>query len=32
MEAPWLAPSEEIQEGAIRREDDGFNVFGIVKG
>jgi hypothetical protein len=25
MEAPWLTPSEEIQEGAISREDDGFN-------
>jgi hypothetical protein len=25
-------PSEEIQEGAISREDDGFNFFGIVRG
>jgi hypothetical protein len=25
MKAPWLNPSEEIQEGANSREDDGFN-------
>jgi hypothetical protein len=31
VEAPWLTPSEDIQECAISREDDGFN-FGIVGG
>jgi hypothetical protein len=25
VETPWLAASEEIQEGAISRENDGFN-------
>jgi hypothetical protein len=25
IEAPWLTPSEEIQEDAISREDDSFN-------
>jgi hypothetical protein len=25
VEAPWLTPSEEIQEDAISREDDGFS-------
>jgi hypothetical protein len=28
VEAHWLTPSEEIQEGAIIREDDGFNFVG----
>jgi hypothetical protein len=28
VETPWLTPSEEIQEGIISREDDGFNFFG----
>jgi hypothetical protein len=28
VKAPWLIPSEEIQEGAISREDDGFNFLG----
>jgi hypothetical protein len=27
VEALWITPSEEIQEGAISREDDGFNCF-----
>jgi hypothetical protein len=32
VEAPWLTPSEEIHEGAISREDDGFRYFGISRG
>jgi hypothetical protein len=28
VEAPWLTPTEEIQEDAIIREDDGFNFLG----
>jgi hypothetical protein len=28
VEAPWLTPSEEIQEVAISSEDDGFNFLG----
>jgi hypothetical protein len=28
FEASWLIPSEEIQEGVISREDDGFNSLG----
>jgi hypothetical protein len=32
VEAPWLIPSEEIQEGAISREDDGFIFLGDSQG
>jgi hypothetical protein len=28
VEALWLNPSDEIQEGAICREEDGFNFLG----
>jgi hypothetical protein len=28
VEAPWLTPSEDIEEGAISREDDGFSCLG----
>jgi hypothetical protein len=28
VEAQWLTTSEKIQEGAISREDDGFNFLG----
>jgi hypothetical protein len=31
LEAPCVTPSEEIQ-GAISRKDDGFDLFGIVRG
>jgi hypothetical protein len=28
LEVSWLTPTEEIQEGVISREDDGFNFLG----
>jgi hypothetical protein len=28
VDAPWLIPSEEIQERATSREEDGFNILG----
>jgi histone-lysine N-methyltransferase SETMAR len=31
VEAPWLTTSEEIQESAISREDDGFNFLGYLE-